>query len=360
MATLADALAARTKEGTLWEPEEGSRIRCVACGHRCAIADGAAGVCKVRFNAGGRLRVPWGYVAGAYADPIEKKPFYHVRPGSTAFSFGMLGCDFHCGFCQNWLTSQTLRDPDAGTRIVEITPDRLVQEALASGADAIVSTYNEPLITAEWAAAVFEPSRRAGLLTGFVSNGHGTPEALDFLAPVTDLFKVDLKGFDDHKYRELGGRLQPVLDTIQRLHDRGLWVEIVTLIVPGFNDSDAELRTLAGFIADVSPAIPWHVTAFHGDYRMADRRSTGADALLRAAAIGRASGLQFVYAGNLPGRVGEFEDTVCPSCGLRLVERRGFRIGPVRVTAAGTCPDCQTPVPGRWSRPSSRRRGTSD
>lgn len=359
MPTLADALGARAREGALWEREDGARVRCVACGHRCAIASGAAGVCQVRFNKDGRLLVPWGYVAGAHADPIEKKPFYHVLPGSVAFSFGMLGCDFHCSFCQNWLTSQALRDPDAGTGVVDITPDRLVARALASGAAAVVSTYNEPLITAEWAAAVFEPARRAGLLTGFVSNGHGTPEALNFLAPVTDLFKVDLKGFDDRRYRELGGRLQPVLDTIQRLHDLGLWVEIVTLLVPGFNDGEEELRRLAGFVREVSPDIPWHVTAFHADYRMTARHATGADLLLRAAAIGRRCGLKFVYAGNLPGLVGDFEDTACPSCNARLVERRGFRVGSSRVTGAGTCPDCQAPVPGRWSRPVAPTRGTT-
>ncbi len=351
MATLADSLAARTREGDLYETYNGTWVRCYACGHACPIPDGASGVCKVRFNRGGRLLVPWGYVAGAHCDPVEKKPFFHVEPGSLAFSFGMLGCDLHCAYCQNWLTSQALRDDAAGAPVTEASPSALVRAAVRQGARSVISTYNEPLITSEWAVAVFKEARAAGLRTGFVSNGHGTPQAIEYLTPWLDLFKIDLKGFNDRKYRKLGGRLQPVLDTIQRAHGAGLWVEIVTLLVPGFNDTPDEIRDLTAFIASVSSDIPWHVTAFHADYRMGDTPDTTGAMLRRAADIGRASGLRYVYAGNMPGRVGHLEDTRCPSCGERLVERTAYRIHADRLTDDGRCPSCAAVIPGRWRPP---------
>ena len=307
------------------------------------------GVCKVRFNDAGMLRVPWGYVAGVQCDPVEKKPFFHAYPGALAYSFGMLGCDLHCGYCQNWVTSQALRDPDAAVPPRDTTPESLVQDALRQGAQVVVSTYNEPLITVEWAVEVFTKARHQGLVTGFVSNGNGTDRVLEYLRPVIDLYKVDLKSFDDKHYRELGGRLQPILDTIAWLHASGVWVEIVTLLIPGFNDSDRELRGLTDFLAGVSPDIPWHVTAFHQDYRMLDAVNTTPAMLQRAAGIGRAAGLRFVYAGNLPGRVGGLEDTCCHACGERLVARYGYLIKDYRVSGRGTCPACDTPVPGRWS-----------
>ncbi|MFB3779324.1 MAG: AmmeMemoRadiSam system radical SAM enzyme [Bryobacteraceae bacterium] len=348
MALLAEILAENTREGVLWEPLDGRRIRCFACGHRCPIFEGQSGVCKVRFNSGGKLLVPWGYVAGAQCDPIEKKPFFHVRPGALAFSFGMLGCDLHCSYCQNWVTSQALRDPAAGSLIRRATPQSLVESALAEGAGVVVSTYNEPLITAEWAVAVFRQAREAGMLTGFVSNGNATPEVLDYLRPWVDLYKVDLKSFDSRRYRELGGRLEPILDSLRRIHDMGFWLEVVTLIVPGFNDSEEELRKMACFLAGISPDIPWHVTAFHKDYKMEDPDDTRPEDLLRAAEIGRVAGLRYVYAGNIPGGVGDLEDTRCPGCRERLIARRGYRILDYRLTADGRCPSCTTPIPGRW------------
>jgi pyruvate formate lyase activating enzyme len=349
MATLADVLARETREGELYDTLPDGRLRCYACGHCCPLPEGAVGVCKVRFNEGGRLRVPWGYVGGVQCDPIEKKPFFHALPGALAYSFGMLGCDLHCGYCQNWVTSQALRDPAAVAPPLTATPEALVSDALRLKARVIVSTYNEPLITSEWAAAVFKEAKAAGLVTGYVSNGNGTPEVLEYLRPLVDIYKVDLKSFDNGHYRQLGGRLAPILDTIRRLQTMGFWLEIVTLLIPGFNDSPDELKRLTEFVASVSPDIPWHVTAFHGDYKMTDPGNTSADMLAAAAAIARDAGLRYVYAGNLPGQVGALEDTRCTGCGDTLISRYGYFIRDYRITANGCCPTCAAVVPGRWS-----------
>jgi pyruvate formate lyase activating enzyme len=510
MATpLAETLARHTREGELYEKLPEGRVRCFACGHRCVIPPGRDGICRVRSNHEGTLLVPHGYVGALQLDPVEKKPFFHALPGARALSFGMLGCDFHCGYCfvpgtevetssgartieslfsrgdtvletahdavvvrpsvdvvthrgrmrpvkgvfrhhydgplmvltlsggdeirstpeheflvsaraargvpppsffvpasavtpefdlltpgtdgryrrrrledaqvrqysgpvynleveedrtylvqgaavhncQNWITSQALRDPRAISPIDVTTPRQLVALAREHRADIITSTYNEPLITSEWAVSVFREAKAAGLVCSYVSNGNGTPEVLDYIEPWVSLYKVDLKSFRDKRYRELGGTLDRVLWTIGELHRRGIWVEIVTLVVPGFNDSDEELTDIARFLVSVSPDIPWHVTAFHSDYKMAATDNTARATLLRAALIGRAAGLHFVYAGNLPGRVGEWENTYCPGCRALLVERVGFRVVQNVVTVEGTCPSCRRPVPGVWRKP---------
>jgi pyruvate formate lyase activating enzyme len=357
MATLRDILETRVREAdpALWQPiDDGAsgckRIRCFACGHQCPIAEGQSGVCKVRFNREGRLYAPYGYVAGVQCDPIEKKPFFHASPGALAYSFGMLGCDLHCSYCQNWVTSQVLRDPNAISPPVAADPHALVKDALAQGAKVVVSTYNEPLITSEWAVAVFQCAREAGLQTAYVSNGNGTPRVLEYLHPWVDLYKVDLKSFDDRHYRQLGGRIEPILETIRSLYQMGIWLELVTLLIPGFNDSDDELRRLAEFVADVSVDIPWHVTAYHQDYKMTSPSNTQPADLLRAAEIGRSAGLRYIYCGNLPGRVQGFEDTHCHQCSKVLIRRRGYWIEDYRLTPEGACPACHIPIPGRWSR----------
>ncbi|MFO7769049.1 MAG: AmmeMemoRadiSam system radical SAM enzyme [bacterium] len=346
--TLEDRLDALSAPGDLYVEEEGDRVRCYACAHRCLVPPGHRGICKVRYNREGVLYVPRGYTSALHADPIEKKPFFHALPGSLALSFGMMGCDYHCSFCQNWVTSQALRDEAAESPVREISPERIVAMAFESGARIVTSTYNEPLITAEWAAEVFRVAKEEGLRTAFVSNGNATPGVLEYLDPHLDLYKVDLKAFTDEAYRRLGGKLEPVLETIRRLAAMDVWLEVVTLLIPGMNDSDTEIRELTGFLAEVSPDIPWHVTAFHPDYRMQDPPATTIAGLRHAASIGRESGLRFVYAGNLPGGAGEWEDTHCPSCGFRLVERSGFRIREDR-TRGGRCPDCGAAVPGVWS-----------
>ena len=352
MPSLAEVLEQRTAAAApeLIEHISKNRIRCYACGHECPIPDGAVGVCKVRFNKGGTLHVPWGYVGGVQCDPIEKKPFFHAHPGALAYSFGMLGCDLHCAYCQNWVTSQALRDPTAISPPVDTSPATIARDARRLNAKVVVSTYNEPLITSEWAVEIFKEARGAGLLTAYVSNGNGTPRVLEYIRPWVDLYKVDLKSFDGRHYRELGGRIEPILYTIRTLHEMGIWMEIVTLLIPGFNDSEDELTRLTEFVASVSPLIPWHVTAFHKDYRMSDPADTTPAMLLRAAAIAKRAGLKYVYAGNLPGLVGDLEHTRCHECSTMLIERYGYFIQDYRITPDGACPDCGASIPGRWGR----------
>jgi pyruvate formate lyase activating enzyme len=346
---LAQLLARSTREGHLYERLPNERVRCFACGHRCVIPPGRDGVCRVRFNESGTLKVPFGYVAALQLDPVEKKPFFHALPGAKALSFGMLGCDYHCGYCQNWITSQALRDSEAAGPHQAVEPQAIVSAAERAGARILTSTYNEPLITSEWAVEVFRAGKAAGLLCSYVSNGNGTEEVLEYIRPWVSLYKVDLKGFRDRPYRDLGGTLERVTWSIQALHRKGFWLEVVTLVVPGFNDSVEELRDIARFLVSVSPDIPWHVTAFHPDYRMDDRPGTSVRALLRAAETGAAEGLRYVYAGNLPGAVRSWENTSCPGCRSVLVERIGYRVLANRMGASGRCPSCRQSIPGVWA-----------
>lgn len=350
--SLGEFLDAMTAPGKLYQTLPDGSVRCYACGHRCLVRPGRRGICQVRFNADGELRVPWGYVAGLNVDPIEKKPFYHVLPGADALTFGMLGCDFHCAFCQNSFSSQAMRDPasDAASALVRrIKPEHVVSYALHSGAEIIASSYNEPLITTEWAVDIFRLAVQADLKCVYVSNGNATPEVLDYLKPYLTAYKIDLKTMQDKQYRRLGGVLNNVLDSIRLAYSLGLWVEIVTLVVPGFNDGIDELMDAARFIVSVSPDIPWHVTAFHPDYRMTDQPPTSARTLLRAAEIGEEAGLHYVYAGNLPGRVKNYEDTTCPSCRQPVIERVSFSVRSYRLKAQGICPNCGEKLPGVWT-----------
>jgi len=488
--------------GTLYEKLPDNQVRCYACAHRCLIKEGLRGICKVRYNRGGTLMVPRGYVGALQCDPIEKKPFFHAFPGTDALTFGMLGCDLHCSYCftgdvrvatnsgmrsladlweastagpdgnaqrrrppavltatggdsrqhrvhwifrheyqgelvrigprlltaleatpehpvlateapgvgqprfipvgqlttrhfvcvplagaldflsideitrrqfrgpvfnletdgphtylanhavvhncQNWVTSQALRDPGALTEPMDISPPQLADIAQRQGASVVATSYNEPLITSEWAVEVFKAARPLGFSTAYISNGNATREVLEYIRPFTDLYKIDLKSFRDKNYRSLGGKLENILNGIQMVHELGFWLEIVTLIIPGFNDSDEELGDIARFLSSLSPSIPWHVTAFHKDYKMQDPDNTTPDTLLRAARIGEAAGLHYIYAGNLPGRVGRYEDTRCPRCQATLIRRIGYRILDDRLSGRGSCYNCQQQIPGVW------------
>ncbi len=350
---LEDKMRKYSAPAELSERLNDGNVRCLACAHKCAIQPGGSGVCKVRFNEGGTLKVPWGYISGLGLDPIEKKPFFHALPGALTFSFGMLGCNFKCSFCQNYLTSQTFRDPACLVGDIEpADPVALAAAARDAGAAFMVSTYNEPLITAEWSVAVFKEARKFGIRGAYVSNGYASPEVLDYLRPHVGIYKVDLKTFSDENYLKVaGGKLSTVLKAIELIYAKGFWLEIVTLLIPGFNDSSEELSSLAGFISGISKDIPWHVTAFYPTYLMTDRGSTPPETLLMARDIGLKKGLKYIYTGNIPGQ--GFEDTRCPSCGKALVTRRGFSIlsNTIKVTkkGKGLCSNCSTVIPGIWA-----------
>ena len=348
--TLEQTLDELTVEGELYEKLDAPRnaVRCYACAHRCVIKDGRRGICHVRYNVGGVLRVPSGYVAALNVDPTEKKPFFHILPGSHTLTFGMLGCDLHCSYCQNWVTSQTLRDPEAGVEPQLVTSDQMVKIAERYGADLVGSSYNEPLITSEWSVEVFKKATQAGLRCVYISNGNATREVLEYIRPYMVGYKIDLKTMNDKSYRKLGAVLNHVLDGIKMVREMGLWLEVVTLVVPGFNDSNEELWDAARFLVSVSPDIPWHLTAFHKDYKMTDPDNTDAKTLLRAAEIGQEAGLRYVYAGNLPGMTGTYENTYCYNCGELLVTRYGYYIRSNKLAGTGRCPKCGTAIAGIW------------
>ena len=348
--------SAPAAEGLIERRQDGA-VQCFACGHRCVVKPGRDGVCRVRFNDNGTLLVPHGYVGVLASDPIEKKPFFHVLPGSDALTFGMLGCDFHCGYCQNWVTSQMLRDPDAVAPPRLTNPKQLVDLAIRNGAPVVASSYNEPLITSEWAVDVFKEAKARGLLCAYISNGNATPQVLDFIRPWVSAYKVDLKTFDPKHYRQLGGVMENVTDTIRNLKQRGFWVEIVTLVVPGFSDDPDELKRMADFLVSVDPLMPWHMTAFHPDYKMMDHRQTVVDDLMKIVEYGKSAGLKYMYPGNLPGQVGEWENTRCHHCNATVIRRYGFLVTENRVTPEGKCPDCSGALPGIWGKSSGHGDG---
>jgi len=348
MSSLKEILASHTKEGELYKKLANDWVQCLACAHRCKIPPGKDGICRVRFNLDGKLFVPTGYVSGIAIDPIEKKPFFHAYPGSKALSYGMLGCNFHCPFCQNWITSQALKDPHAVSSIQEVSAEEIVNYALNYKVPIVTSTYNEPLITSEWSVEIFKLAKKNQLVTGYVSNGYATQEVLDYLQPWLDLYKVDLKSFKQKEYQMMGGVLKNVLDTIHSLYERGKWVEVVTLIVPGLNDTKEELTEIAKFIKSISPDIPWHVTAYHQDYKMESAYSfTPISTLISAAEIGYKEGLHYVYTGNVSGHARNFENTYCHSCGELLIERYGFSVLENKIKN-GKCYKCGTRISGRW------------
>ncbi|MCG3181868.1 MAG: hypothetical protein BIFFINMI_04303 [Phycisphaerae bacterium] len=328
------------KEAVLWENEGGDSVRCNLCAFRCLIRPGRVGICQVRRNDGGRLyTLNYHAVTASHVDPVEKKPLFHFLPGSDIFSLACAGCNFRCSFCQNWQISQAPRD----LKVVHgrsIPPEAMVESAVAAGCRSMAYTYTEPTIFMEYAADCARLARAAGLRNVFVSNGFLTPEAIDLIAPHLDAINVDLKAFRDRYYRQTTKAvLAPVLDGLRYLaRQTDVWIEITTLVIPGANDDEGELRELADFIAgELSPAVPWHVSRFHPDYRMTDRGPTPTQTIRRAVEIGRDAGLRYVYAGNLPGD--DSESTRCHGCGATLIRRRGYAILANRLRGAN-CPDC--------------------
>lgn len=328
----------------LWrEWRGGPSVHCFLCAHHCRIAPGDRGLCQVRENHDGALyTLVYGRPVSTAVDPIEKKPLFHFLPGSSTFSLATVGCNFTCDFCQNSDISQMPRDQG---RIIgrSLPPARVVESALEAGCLSISYTYTEPTIYYEYARDCAELATQSGLKNVFVTNGYMTAEALRDIAGRLHAANVDLKSFSDAFYRRfVGARLKPVLDTIRRLWDMGVWLEVTTLLIPGRNDQPGELRSLAAFLASVSTDIPWHVSRFYPCYRALDVPPTPVGSVESALRIGREEGLNYVYGGNIPGHGSE--STVCPGCGRVVIQRHGFRAVEIGM-ADGVCKDCGRKIP---------------
>ena len=336
------------KEARFYEKMEGGKVTCGLCNHHCKISPGKRGICGVRENRDGTLySLVYGILVSENLDPIEKKPLFHFLPGSTSYSISTVGCNFRCLHCQNYQISQYPHLFGGEIAGRPRSARDVVATAQLEGARSISYTYVEPTIFYEFAYDCCQLARRQGIRNVFVSNGFMSPGVTRELSQVLDGINIDIKAFTERFYREVcKARLQPVLDNVRLFHELGVWVEVTTLIIPGWNDSEEELREIAGFIKEVDPAIPWHVTAFYPTYKMTDRPRTPVETLRRAREIGLGEGLRFVYQGNIPGEGGE--STYCPNCGGKVIERLGFRILENRL-AAGRCPDCREPIEGRWS-----------
>jgi len=329
----------------LYEKMDEDRVRCNLCAHRCLIKEGRRGVCGVRENQGGTLyTLVYGRPISLAVDPVEKKPLFHFYPGTAAFSVATIGCNFHCLFCQNAEISQWSRE--RGTIIGEhASPEVVVRQAQRYRSRSIAYTYTEPTVFTEYAYDIAVLAREEGIANIYVTNGDMTEEMLDAFHPYLDAANVDLKSFRDAFYKEYcGARLQPVLDSLKKMVQQGVWLEVTTLVIPGLNDDDAELREIAAFIVEeLGPQYPWHISRFYPHYQMRDRPPTPVATLHRAREIGREAGLRYIYEGNVPGAGSE--DTVCPQCGQPVIRRFGYQIIAYDI-AEGRCAHCHTPIEG--------------
>ena len=334
------------KEAYLYTKQSGNKVRCFLCSHRCLISDGKRGVCCVRENRKGILfSLVYEKLISANVDPIEKKPFFHFLPGSRAFSVAAPGCNFRCLHCQNHEISQLPRDKEI-IMGEKVSAEEIVSLALKHNCASISYTYTEPTIFFEYAYDTATIARTKGLKNNFVTNGYMTAEALDMIAPYLDGANVDLKSFSEEFYKKVcGAKLKPVLESIAKMHALGIWVEVTTLIIPTLNEAEGELREVARFLLSVSPAIPWHVSAFYPTYRMMDKPRTSPEIIRRAREIGLEEGLRYVYIGNIPGAEGE--NTSCYHCQKVLIRRHGYQIAENSITE-GKCPHCGTPIEGVW------------
>lgn len=335
------------KEAYLYEKLEGERVRCSLCNHRCLIKAGKKGICGVRENEGGILRtLVYDKVIARHVDPIEKKPLFHFLPGSRSYSIATVGCNFRCRFCQNSDISQMPADYN---RILgdDMTPSLIVSEAKASRSSTIAYTYTEPTIYYELAVDTARMAESNKIGNVFVSNGYMTEECLQDIGKTLHGANVDLKAYSNSFYKEqCGAKLEPVLKSIGKMIEMGVWLEVTTLLIPGLNDSEKELREIAGFLAQHDPKIPWHISRFHPTYLLTDRDATPARDIQRAREIGYNAGLRYVYTGNLPGDEGE--KTFCHECKGLLIDRFGFSIKK-NMIKDGRCPECGAEIPGVWT-----------
>lgn len=327
------------KEALLYESLDGNRVRCNLCNHRCKIQEGKRGICSVREDQDGKLySLVYGKIIAEHIDPIEKKPLFNFLPGSRAFSIGTVGCNFRCKHCQNFDISQYPQEHKGKIIGQDRTPEQIVAAAKAAGCETIAYTYTEPTIFFEFAHDTAMLAQEEGIKNVFVSNGYMSSEAAYQIAPYLDAINIDIKAFTDKFYKEIcSARLKPVLETIRLMKKLGVWVEITTLIIPGLNDKEDELRDIARFVKSVGTEVPWHVTRFYPTYKLMDRPLTPVGTLRRAREIGMEEGLRYVYEGNVPGESGE--NTYCHDCGTVVIERSGF--GFIRNHLQdGKCPEC--------------------
>lgn len=332
------------KEARLWEALSEDRVQCHLCAHQCIIPPDGRGICQVRENRGGILyTLVYEKLIAQHVDPIEKKPLFHVMPGSRAYSIATVGCNFRCDWCQNHDISQLPRNQ---SRIMgeTVTCEEVVEAATAADCESIAYTYTEPTIFFEFAADTAQLAKSAGLLNLFVTNGYMTEAMLERAAGWLDAANVDLKAFRDETYRRtIGARLQPVLDSLERMKALGIWVEVTTLLIPTLNDDPGELREAAAFIAEtLGKETPWHLSRFYPTYRMRDVPPTPESTVTRAVEIGKDAGLRYVYGGNSR----QSQNTTCHNCGEMLIRRYGYTIAGHTITSDGTCPACETPVAG--------------
>jgi pyruvate formate lyase activating enzyme len=333
-------------EAWLYETTQEKRVRCRLCSHMCVIGPGKRGICGVRENQDGVLHTKvYGRLIAANDDPVEKKPLFHLMPGSRSFSIATVGCNFKCRFCQNADIAQMPADRDGMVTGDRATPEQVVSAALNRNCASIAYTYTEPTVFFEFACDTARLAHHEGIKNVFVTNGFMSAEALERVSPWLDAANVDLKAYNDDFYRQqCGARLEPVKATLRRMKRQDIWVEVTTLIIPGLNDDPGELSRLAAFIAgELGTETPWHVSRFHPTYQLTDRGPTPLETLMEARRIGYAAGLNYVYTGNIPGQGGE--DTACPGCGDIAIARRGFRIVDNRVRA-GRCSGCGTTIHG--------------
>jgi pyruvate formate lyase activating enzyme len=332
------------KKAMLYRQGADDEVHCTLCHHHCKISDSKFGICGVRQNKGGRLYThAYGEVITANIDPIEKKPLYHFLPGTTSFSIATMGCNFRCGFCQNWQISQASRKKGTDLPSYNLMPSDIVEKATKHDCQSISYTYTEPTIFFEYAYDTAKLAKEQGLYNIFVTNGFMTHEALQTISPYLDACNVDLKSFREDFYRKTcHARLEPVLNSIRGMKKLGMWVEITTLIVPGVNDEAPELTGIAQFIAALDPDIPWHISRFHPDYEFTDTMATPVETLRRAYTLGKNEGLQYIYIGNVAG---ESSDILCPQCGNKLVHRRGFLVEENQLKDSRCC-YCGQPIAG--------------
>jgi pyruvate formate lyase activating enzyme len=355
------------KKAVLFKKQDDKKVKCTACAQYCTINPGNSGICGVRENINGELYlIAYGKAAAVNIDPIEKKPLFHFMPGTRILSIGTLGCNLGCEFCQNASISQANKEKklelikknqleklkefiDKNSR--DLSPKDIVTQAADENIPAIAFTYNEPAIIHEYVIDTAKLAKKKGIKTVIVTNGYESAEAMESIGKYVEAMNIDLKAHDEAFYsRVCKARLQPVLDTIRSAHEKGIWIEITTLLIPGENDSTAELQKTAKFIASVSKSIPWHITAFHPDYKMQDKKRTEENTLIHAYEIGKKAGLKFVYVGNVSNT--DLQSTHCPACGEILVARDWHRSqiqGIIIKNNECRCKNCKEKIEGVWS-----------